>query len=344
MLPSATILAPLTLVAVLALSGLAKLGDPESTTGVIRLLRLPRLLQQGWVAWALPVGELALAVALLAPWRPVFGLATAAAVLLFAAYWVIMARALTFDPRPTCGCFGRIGDQRVSGRTLVRNTLLLALAGWALWLAGSGGTVWSLARAFTVGDAWWLAGALVAGAVVAIIAAGTAVLPGPQGRHRPGRRATSPPAPAPAPEDEDDLDYVRVPIPVGVLVGPAGDPLTLHELVREEAKVLVFLTCTCPSSHDALARVEQWRRLLPGVGIEVVSTVDREEMRDNGLPLPAETFLDHNALCYAALGCGGSPAAVLLGADGLLAGGPVRGIDDVETFVTEIHEILTTAP
>lgn len=340
---SAAVLAPLALAAVLALSGAAKLGDPDSTASVITLLRLPRVLHRRWVPRALPVGELLLAVALLAPWRAVFRIAAVAALLLFAAYWAIMARALTFDPRPTCGCFGRIGDQRVSPRTLVRNTLLLLLASWTLWLALSGGTVWSLLGGFTTGDLWWLVGSVLVAAVVALVAAGTSVLP-LGGRHRPGAR---PAEPLPTSDDatsDDDLDYIRTPIPNGVLITPDAGPSTLLELVRDEAKALVFVTCACGSSHQAVARLPEWRAQLPGVGLELVSTVERDALRDNGVPLPADTYLDHRGLCYTALGCSGSPAAVLLGADGLLAGGPVRGVEEIDAFVAEIHEVLTTSP
>ena len=40
----------------------------------------------------------------------------------------------------------------------------------------------------------------------------------------------------------------------------------------------------------------------------------------------------------------GHPAAVLLGADGYLAGGPVAGEDDVAEFVAEVLAALADAP
>jgi hypothetical protein len=45
----------------------------------------------------------------------------------------------------------------------------------------------------------------------------------------------------------------------------------------------------------------------------------------------------------AALGATSSPAAVLLGADGLLAGGPVLGAEDVTALVEEIIEQIAQA-
>ena len=100
-----------------------------STTSVLGLLRLPNALQQRWVALALPWGEGLLAAAiLLAPAGAPQVLAAALTLVLMASYWVVVARAMTFRPRPSCGCFGDIGDQRITGRTLARNSVLVGLA------------------------------------------------------------------------------------------------------------------------------------------------------------------------------------------------------------------------
>ena len=112
----AGVLAPLLLAGVLLLSAVAKWRAPESTRSAIILLRLPRWLHGVWVAKALPVGEALLALAMLAPWLALARIASWAAVLLFLTYFVVIARAMTFSPRPTCGCFGKIGDQRVEPR------------------------------------------------------------------------------------------------------------------------------------------------------------------------------------------------------------------------------------
>jgi hypothetical protein len=48
------------------------------------------------------------------------------------------------------------------------------------------------------------------------------------------------------------------------------------------------------------------------------------------------TLHDPRRWARETLGLDGTPAAVLLGADGLLAGGPVSGRDEVVAFVDEI--------
>src|SRR3954454_12608918 len=122
---NALALVGISLAGVLVLSGLAKLRDRDSTRSAIRELRLPRVLHGSWVARTLPLGELVLALALLLSPAPVAVAPAIASAVLFVGYLVIIARAMTFDPRPSCGCFGRIGDQRVRPKTLVRNGLLV---------------------------------------------------------------------------------------------------------------------------------------------------------------------------------------------------------------------------
>ena len=52
------------------------------------------------------------------------------------------------------------------------------------------------------------------------------------------------------------------------------------------------------------------------------------------------TFKDR---AYNALNMPGTLSAVLLGADGLIAGGPVNGNEEIERFVEEIAEALAEA-
>ena len=53
--------------------------------------------------------------------------------------------------------------------------------------------------------------------------------------------------------------------------------------------------------------------------------------------------IDHEWAALKAVGGYGTPSAVLLGADGLLAGGPVGGGDEVREFVDDIIAQLAQA-
>ena len=82
-------------------------------------LRVPRLL---------PYGELVLAAFLLLSPGGWYVVATTATLLLFAAYFLVILRAVRLPYPVSCSCFGRLGLGEVTGWTLARNGVLLALA------------------------------------------------------------------------------------------------------------------------------------------------------------------------------------------------------------------------
>ncbi|MGD8200254.1 MauE/DoxX family redox-associated membrane protein [Ornithinimicrobium sp. W1679] len=339
-------LAPLTLAAVLVLSGVAKLQDAGSTFSVLRLLRLPALVTNRPTARALPVVELVTAALLLLPWRWPFLAGAVLAMGLFVAFWAVVVRAMGFDPRPTCGCFGRIGDHRINGRTVVRNTVLVALAGLTLWIGLAGTSTGELLARYTANDMWWLVLAVALAAVsVMVLGGGPAVARTTRRTGRGGAaRSSSAPAPAAAattsvPAEPDELEYVRLPIPRGVLVGRDHGTVALSSLARSQAQLLVLVNCWCGPTHEALERLPRWRERLPQLGVQMVFVphpFDASAL-DPGL---SGIWWDPGSRVYDDLGVGSSPGAVLLGADGLLAGGPVNGVDGIEQFVEDIEAEL----
>lgn len=326
-LPAAALVA-IVLAAVLATSALAKWRDRPATISAIRLLRLPGWLQAPWVSTALPIGEVVLAAGLLAPWHPIALASTVATALLLLVYLVVIARAMTFTPRPSCGCFGRIGDQRVTARTVVRNAILLAGSLVVLGSSLQGGTV----PTALAGAPWaWVAAGLYAVVVTALIVgpgtSGGAASPLPS-HHESQSVPDSLGGPT---AGELELDYIRTPVPHSLLIDPEGRPRLLSELTLRKAQLLVFVTCACGSTIATIPRIAAWQELLPELDVRIVTNASKPD-----IGLPVSWWLDHGAVTYTALGMVGSPAAVLLGTDGQLAGGPVSGLADIEVFVTDI--------
>lgn len=340
---SAFALAPLTLAAVLVFSGLAKLPDPDSTHSMMRLLRLPGAITSAATARLVPWAELVVAALLLTPWRWSFAVGALAATLLFLAFWVIVARAMTFDPRPTCGCFGRVGDHRINARTVARNSVLLALAVVTSVISLQGDTGAGLLAGFGTGDWVWLVLA-VALAAVAVLVLGGSSGPRPLSarqrrrleRQRAGQRtADGSGADATTGPDTDGADdYVRSPIPDGLLIGRDHEVRSLPRLAAQQAQLLVLANCWCGSTIVAIEALPAWRERLPQLGVQLVHTLapwDEPRLaRLDGI------WWDPGAKVYTALQSGVSPAAVLLGADGLLAGGPVNGVEEIAQFVEDI--------
>jgi hypothetical protein len=328
----AFVLAPLILAAVLAVSGWSKAKAVASTESVLRLLRLPNALEQPWVARALPWGELALAaIVCLAPGGIAQQAAASLTLLLMLAYWVVVARAMTFDPRPACGCFGEIGDQRITGRTLARNSVLVALAVVHLVWALAGHSVIATLTDGTEPQLWVL-GAGVAALVTWFVVA----RPAPKPHHHDG------PAASPG-DDAGELPFVPSLIPPALLTDSFGRQHTLQEMVRERAQLLVVVNCHCGTTATALRAWPDYRRRLPQLDVRFVFSGVAPQASVDGTDLTA-AWTDHGGVTAHTLGITGSPGAILLGADGMIAGGPVSGNAELDEFVDEIAEALSEAP
>lgn len=321
---TAAVTAPLVLAVVLVLAAVAKIRHRGSALSSMKQLRLSSWLARPAVAAVFPWAELALAGALvLAPRGPTAVLTAACTLILMCAYWALIARGLTMTPRPTCGCFGRLGSP-IRPTTLVRNSALVALAAVALVRAVAGhGTIHTL-RGASPEQWWWLVAVATTAGVAALVVA----------TERPARPRTDP-------TRRDPLAYERTPIPHHVLLEDDSNPVSLHELAAERAQLLVWVTAPHQRSRPAYARedyadIARWREALPALDVRIVTCV-----------APADEsgwLLDHAGSLLTSFGFDTAPSAVLLGADGLLAGGPVNGEQAVADFARDIKDALATAP
>lgn len=154
------------------------------------------------------------------------------------------------------------------------------------------------------------------------------------------------PEPEPEPEAEPDqpteLDYVRRPIPDAVLLDREGAPHTLRELTALRPLLLVSVDCLCVEPRRALETLPAWQEALPILDVRLV--VQFRPAAGRLTPQQeAITFYDHTGIASRSLRMMGQLSAVLLGADGLLAGGPVSGYDEVAAFVEEIAAEIAAA-
>ena len=225
----------------------------------------------------------------------------------------------------TCSCFGSIGRHDVDRTTLARNVLLTALAAVVLWFAADGGSVPSAVGALGGGD-WAALAATLAAAAVAVLVLG-------------GRATDASSAPA----DEDLLDYERQAIPYGALTLHDGTSTTLAELAAAQARLLVVLNPGCGPCVRTAEKLDDWAaRLAPAVGVVAIYP-DEASARAAGEHAPDLSAWEPELNVRRVFSVG-TPAAVLLGADGYLAGGPVAGEDDVAEFVEDVFSALTEQP
>lgn len=156
----------------------------------------------------------------------------------------------------------------------------------------------------------------------------------------------TPPAPAAddaVPDERDPLEeYRRGPIPDGVLLDHEGRPSTVRQLAERRAQLLIGIDCLCSPARNSIDNLLSWQERLPILDVRlVVPFTLRPDILAGGRETMA--LYDHRGLASRSLGLLGQTSAVLLGADGLLAGGPVSGRDEVEQFVAEIEAQVTGA-
>lgn len=322
-MPSAPfVVPPLLLIVVLTVSAVAKIRDPRDTASVFEKLVLPRFLVRLRAPLLLPYGELAVAVLLLLLPGYSYVAATTLALLLFAAYAVVVARALRFPYRIMCGCFGRLGLGWITRQTLVRNLMLLAVAliTWLDSLRGEG----VLQRLTALGDdGWWLAGLALAVVTTTLVV-----------------RESRPPASLASADDPDA--YNAAPIPYALLDGPAG-PTTVWRLSDRAARLLVFWNPLDEDTTEVGERLPSWQAVLGPVEVHLVTRSEWQQAANVRPDLAEHLLGDPDGETALRLGVHQRPGAVLLGTDRLLAGGPATGLEEIEELVAAAAEEIENA-
>lgn len=123
-------LARLVLAAVFAVAGVAKLFDLAGSRKSLRDFGVPDVLARPF-ALLLPLAELLCAAALLFDSTAWWGAGGVALLLLL--FIVGIGISLARGRKPDCHCFGQLSSEPVGPGTLVRNVLLLGLAGLVVW-------------------------------------------------------------------------------------------------------------------------------------------------------------------------------------------------------------------
>ncbi|MVU79764.1 hypothetical protein GPX89_21285 [Nocardia sp. ET3-3] len=121
--------ARLVLAVVFGLSAWGKFADAAGTRKAVGEFGIP-LAWVPAVAWGLPGVEAAVAVAVLPPWTAAG--AALVAILLLGMFTGAVVRLLRHGRRPVCSCFGAASAAPIGRGTVVRNIVLIALAGWTL--------------------------------------------------------------------------------------------------------------------------------------------------------------------------------------------------------------------
>lgn len=324
-MPTALIIAPALIVAtVLVASGVAKLRTPDDETGWAEL-GVPAALRREWLMRMHPIAEIALGVALVLLGGILGLLAGVVATALFTVYLAMIWRARQRTPDASCACFGV--RKPITARTLVRNAWLMLLA--ALAAAGLGALPLFGGVLSTVAFTWpWMC-ALAAVAVTFVLVA--------EGGE---------PSAAPVEEtatastvEGDPEEYIRVRTPAVPVTLADGTTENLRALSARGPILLLAVSETCGSCTPVIERTPAYRELLPEVSVRLLLTTapDRSALASRDEP---QTLHDPFGYVSGSIEDWATPTAVLLGLDGMLAGGPVTGHPAIEDFVGDIYESL----
>jgi hypothetical protein len=316
---------PLVTAAVLIVSGIAKLRTSDSLGGW-RQLGVPEPLRREWLLRAHPWVEIVLgaAVALLGgPAGVVVGIAAAA---LLTAYTALIVRAVRAESDASCACFGE--RTPVTGMTAIRNVwLTLVTIGAAVavgWAPVAGGAV----RLVVQSPAWLAALVIVAATAVLVMHRATG-----------GRNDAMLGEADAALSSEEQLDYLRRRTPAVPVTLADGTVVNLRQLAAQKPILLLAVSPFCGACGPVIASQERFAELLPELDIRLLLTAEPEL---SPLTQRAEPQSLHDRPRYVSgsIADWPTPTAVLLGTDGMLAGGPESGSTAIDAFVDDIYESL----
>lgn len=316
---------PLVLSAVFVVSAAAKLRSPDDLSGWAEI-GVPSPLRTKALLRLHPWAELALGFALAFLGGIPGVIAGFVGTGVMAVYLWLVARVRGASEDASCSCFG--SRRPVTALTVVRNSWLLGVAVAATAVIWAN-PIWGGAVLAGTQNLGWVVGFAVAALTVAVI-----LWP-----DRPEESVTPNVPGVPGAEGDDQLDYVRTRTPAVPVTLADGTAANLRDLTSRRPMLLLAVSEFCGACVAVIESAPRWREMLPEVDVRLMTTMPPQESRLTDLTEPQSLHDPHNYV-RGSIGEWATPAAVLLGADGLLAGGPVSGDREVNAFVEDIHESL----
>ena len=335
------LVARLVLAAVFALAAFAKLSRRAETESTMEAFGAPANIRRP-LALALPLVELAVAVALLPATTAPF--AGVAALVLLSAFSFFVARVLVRGEQVDCNCFGSLGPSRISRWTLVRN---LALMVPAAIVAGAG---WSDAGPSAVAWVGDLDGVVAVG-IVAGLALAAAILSFAlswQLMRQNGRLLER----LDALEGDDRrergiLAGLGEPIPRFELPDLSGRPVSLDELLAPgRGVVLVFTDPGCHACDPLMPVIGRRQRSVGSGPTPVVisrgdAAANEAKVAEHGI----ETILLQEGFDLPkSVGVAGMPGAIAVDGAGRIASEPTLGTDPVRQLLESTDSVEDPMP
>ena len=340
----ALLIARLVLAVVFVVAGLTKLADRAGSRQALIDFGVPaRLATPGGLL--LPLAELAVAVSLIplvSAWWGALG-----ALVLLALFIVGIAFNLARGRKPDCHCFGQLYSKPIGWSTLVRNTILAAVAAFVVGFGyshpGLSATGWFGALALVQ----WIE--LIAGIIIVALLAGAGwlllLMLRQQGRLllrienlEAQLQASSTAAPQPAAQVPQPGLPVGSQAPAFALPGLYGETITL-DFLRAAGKpiVLLFTDPGCGPCTALMPEVGRWQReYLSKLSVALISRgtpeANRAKVSEHGI---TQVLLQKDREVAEAYQATGTPGAVLVRPDGTIGSPLVMGADAIRALVAQ---------
>jgi peroxiredoxin/uncharacterized membrane protein YphA (DoxX/SURF4 family) len=314
----------LSLAAIFAVAGFAKLADPAGSRRAVRDFGVPGRLAAP-LGFVLPIAEIGIAAGLVPAASARFAAGAGAGLLVLFA--VAISIALLRGRRPDCHCFGQLHSAPAGPATLARNA---ALAGLATVIAarGPGAAVGAVDPAATV-----------AAAAVALLLLESAVLVALLRRHGHVlaqldelRNTTA--------LEEAGLP-IGTPAPSFTLESATGELISLDDLLaRGLPVVLTFVDRGCGPCAALLPELAGWQEEHADcVTVAIVGRGDAEANRATAEEHGISLLLVDDGDVAAAYGSAGTPSAVVVDPDGRVATRLSYGADRIRALVVDQLEL-----
>jgi peroxiredoxin len=348
MMVSAGVVARIVLFAVFMVAGATKLLDRSGIRKALVGFGVPEGLSKP-VGIALPLAEIAIGFALL-PQATAWP-ATFAAIALLCVFLVVIGINLAKGRKPDCHCFGQIHSAPIGPSTLVLNGVLLAVAA-VIVITGMVGAPLPSLVAWTAElrpiELVGLVGGLLGLAMLAGIGVLVWQLLAQQGRvllrleefEARMTGAAAPLQPDPPIEIFDPLT-MGAGLPVGSKA-PAFDVATLNGanfsldklLAAEKPALLFFADPQCGPCDALMPAIAGWQETLPSHSIVIVSNGDKKDNKKKIAAHGLKTILlQRDQELSNAYQAWGTPAALLIEADGSIGSRVAQGADRIRTLV-----------
>lgn len=318
-----SLLARLVLTLVFAVAGLAKLSNIDNTREMLAGFGVGRGLLTS-LAFALPLVELLMAVALLVPATAYVGALMALALL------ALFTGAILFNlaqgRRPVCNCLGQIGSAPIGPLTLVRNGLLTGLALLVVLAGPDAARFWRLDQLFGITPLAALAGAAALAALLLLLLIAVAQLTILRRLSRVQMDATTSAMAYAMPKASRGLPEGSLAPSFG-LSDTRGDFITLEQLLAAGRPVILFFTkFDCPPCLAMADEVDRWRKNHAHL-LEIVRISDSAEGPEEYALLQAKGAVAQ------AYDCWGTPCAVLVAPDGRIGSSVAQGAAAIRALV-----------